>query len=296
MRPTPTPCVRRFAFTLIELLVVIAIIAILMGLLLPAVQKVREAAARMHCQNNLKQIGLAMHSYHDTARCFPPAFSKAPLGTNWAWSVWILPFVEQGNLYATLNPTATNLALNANTTLPLPIYICPVDPSPNINSNFGGYAKSNYVVSEQVSDGGSAIPMATITDGTSNTIMIGERDMRNQVGAVWAGRVSNTDPNLSGVGSVIGRPNWAISTAYLVGADATSCTRYAWSSFHSGGANFAFCDGSVHFLRNTLASDPSYHGVCSALARPSPSPTGYPYPLQLLYFKDDGFPINGADY
>src|SRR5437016_3939810 len=173
---------RSAGFTLIELLVVIAIIAILIGLLLPAVQKVREAASRAQCENNLKQIGLAMQSYHDTFKAFPPAFVKP---SNWGWAVWILPFVEQTNLYNTLNPTATTLALNANTVQPLPVYLCPSDPSDNINTIFSGYAKNNYAVNEQICDGGSAIRIQQIRDGTSNTILMGERDMQNQVGAIW---------------------------------------------------------------------------------------------------------------
>ena len=96
------------AFTLIELLVVIAIIGLLIGLLLPAVQAAREAARRMQCQNNLKQIGLAMHGYHDVWQSFPPAYLARPvtgleLGSGWAWGTLVLPYLEQRPVYDAAN-------------------------------------------------------------------------------------------------------------------------------------------------------------------------------------------------
>src|SRR3974390_461151 len=107
------PCSRtRGGFTLLELLVVIAIIAVLIGLLIPAVQKVREAASRLRCKNNLKQIGLAFHNYHAANECYPPGYQSQAasvdgpgLGPGWGWGAFLLPYLEQGNLYSQIDFT-----------------------------------------------------------------------------------------------------------------------------------------------------------------------------------------------
>ena len=162
---------RRRGFTLIELLVVIAIIAILIALLLPAVQQAREAARRSQCRNNLKQLGLALHNYHDTYNTFPPGClavsyagvaysspmsepSRTAVAGGWGWSVFVLPYLDQAPLYTALNPNGNNFPTspNATTRTVLPVYICPSDPSGSIvfstamggDGAGNGHAKSNY--------------------------------------------------------------------------------------------------------------------------------------------------------
>ena len=198
---------RRRGFTLIELLVVIAIIAILIALLLPAVQQAREAARRSQCNNNLKQLGLALHNYHDVHNVFPPANRR---GSSWGMSFWlsILPYIDQAPLYNQLSfdndPGFPAQGGNANFTklngfIP-PVAICPSSPLPStMTINGGQFLIASYVgisgaatgptgMSTEsvtgshgiVSRGGIMVPngkvrMRDITDGTSNTAMIGEQ-------------------------------------------------------------------------------------------------------------------------
>jgi prepilin-type N-terminal cleavage/methylation domain-containing protein/prepilin-type processing-associated H-X9-DG protein len=294
----------RPAFTLIELLVVIAIIAILIGLLLPAVQKVREAAARAKCSNNLKQIGLALHNYHDVQGYLPPGSANNTQGQRYGWGAYILPQIEQGALYTLVSPpdpwVASTVAMPGATTLfppttgqpllqaKIPTYLCPSDPKfTDLNANFNNYGGSNYIASFGVMDTNTKVKLTGITDGTSNTFAVGERDNGLGIGAIWPGRVGATG------GANLGIPVWRPNQKYLGtlpgccgndkfnGQDA--CTRFAYSSGHTGGVNFVMCDGSVRFVRNSIESDPKAIGGSSC------GPPRNNYAFQRLAWRDDGF-------
>ncbi|MFO0864801.1 MAG: DUF1559 domain-containing protein [Gemmataceae bacterium] len=313
---------RRKGFTLIELLVVIAIIAVLIALLVPAVQKVREAAARAQCQNNLKQLGLGLHNFHDTFKHFPIGEwndDNQDLG----WGVWVLPYIEQGPLFNQFTniakvprngggangysmdgpPNGWSGRVNAFQTQAstvLNVYLCPSDVLPNQFNN--GYAKSNYcanIGSAPANISGSnpnnfgcasgytyanqtgvfsfannndntfCTNMASITDGTSNTIGLGEVTTNNWAqstnlgeGAlpIWAGG----NPNGRGCGDVWGMGSTfrCVDTNFPINFGSrpngtgwgTDRSILCFSSQHTGGANFVMMDGSVRFLSEATSA------------------------------------------
>lgn len=313
---------RQRGFTLIELLVVIAIIAILVSLLLPAVQQAREAARRTQCKNNLKQLGLAMHNYHDVYRQFPKAHVRTRLSAPengidswgftqgrgtwfWGWGTMLLPFIEQDNLFNELNPDGRRMP-NANRQrngrlllqTKLPGYACPSDAGGDLNPLFFNYTKSNYVGSWAVmtSDPGNGrnAPrrIRDITDGTTNTIMIGERALninsqaQRAVGGIVWGRVNTDAANVFHGTWPPNTPHTGTSSTSGTAGD-PACTRHALSSYHTGGTQILMCDGSVRFLSENIASNPAVAppaGPCTSGA----NSVGPGFVFQNLFSPNDG--------
>jgi len=277
------PCRRIAAFTLIELLVVIAIIAILVALLLPAVQQAREAARRSSCKNNLKQLGLAMHNYHDTHRVFPPGYfcGVNQSGPDWnyrrhCWMQAILPYIEQSTLFDQLMPQRNNRLDSwtwAGRESVIPALGCPSDPqSLKVNTNrgfHGNYMGVHGSVSLQNSTNDRSAPgmffveskirMADITDGTSNVAMMGEiilvEGTTDRRGAYYMTSFNTANvtialrdaPNTS----VPDRGNLAAmvnSLPFAPAEESTTTVHQNARSFHKGGAQFVLADGSVRFL------------------------------------------------
>jgi prepilin-type N-terminal cleavage/methylation domain-containing protein len=269
---TATTTRRRRAFTLIELLVVIAIIAILVALLLPAVQQAREAARRTQCKNNLKQIALALHNYHDVHSTFPPANvvradpTDGPYGDGWTWHARILPFLEQTNLYQRVSDvmgtdagtqTSARQVLAGRTTV-LAMLQCPSHPSGSGNASKNNYQVSTYNAcsgtttfnddqQDQMTDLAyrgngmfflnSRVRMADVLDGTANTFLIAEvtDELR---GAPNSNRMTGSDRRYCFSAGGDGNPP-TDSSEYMVGMEAddpiNANTRDAAGFFNNDG-------------------------------------------------------------
>ncbi len=276
----------RPALTLVELLVVVAIVATLVGLLLPAVQNVRAAAARTQCQNNLKQLGLALHGHHDAHRTFPRGgyITLAPDAADPAkrsWSAAVLPWLEQEALYRRLHPGLAYTHpdnLMAGSTV-LPGFLCPASPrssplrpSADLPPTAPPYARTDYgaVSGERGLRGPTAtntpergvlifersLALSDVTDGASHTVLAGEAP--EGVHGVWLS-VRNLFDQSAPV-SARPSPGSPWPSCRLPGAFCDFGQEL--SSHHPGGANAVFADGSVRFL--TTALDPAVlAAVCS---------------------------------
>jgi prepilin-type N-terminal cleavage/methylation domain-containing protein len=281
---------RRVAFTLIELLVVIAIIAILIGLLLPAVQKVREAAARATCGNNLKQLGLGFHNYHDTFKCFPPGRIDANGGATWC--VLILPFIEQGDLFKQWN--IHKLYYNQSPTMvrtQVATFYCPsrrtasdnylsISGDGGIPGALGDYAvcdgddSSSHPYNSEFANGAvilssyglagagvatnwhSLTTLRSITDGASNTFLAGEKHV--VLGKFGVGGDYTTEGDPHGDGSIYNGDPENQNSARVASASCplaiSPMDEYNrnFGSWHPGFCQFVLCDGAVKTIGITI--------------------------------------------
>ena len=269
MKPRQT---RKRGFTLIELLVVIAIIAILIALLLPAVQQAREAARRSTCKNNLKQIGLALHNYHDAHKIFPYGYTTKDYGATVApattandsdlrlgWSMFLLPFLDQANLYQFLGSNGAfdaprwylqpALLSDPGAKSVVSVFICPSDRMEGLNTDLGGYGKSNYkgvgyhdTSAYIFGQESNRTRMRDIGDGTSNTFIVGEATANGfRLGALWMGTYPTGDT------AIVMRSTLDDPTLLINGTSSS-----AFSSPHVGGAHFLFADGKVQLISENI--------------------------------------------
>ena len=287
----------RRGMTIVELLVVLAIVAVSLALGLPAIQHSIQDARRSQCKNNMKQLGLALHNYHEVYATFAPGWISRDgtpgTGARSGWQVAILPFVDQAPLYNQINfqlpsPIEVDGKPVPLFQTPLPIYRCPTDPTPATNPLRGEYGTSNYsgnyghvppprlralgmsdfwpgaveapMKSRGIFARNSSVRIQDVTDGTSNTILAGERGIASGAG-IWPGVTGNghEDDALTD-GSHRSRPNAGL---------------FSFSSRHDGGVHILMCDGSVRFLSDKIDSKPGPQlGV-----------------LQILATRNDGMPL-----
>jgi len=268
------------AFTLIELLVVIAIIAILMALLLPAVQQAREAARRVQCKNNLMQLALAMHNYDMAFECLPPGTvnPSGPIvheaeGYHMSWAVQLLPMMEQSALFSQIDFSQGAYAADNSVarTAMIPGLLCPSDyragndpvaGGPSISSSYAACFGGDEVPIDVQNNGvmylNSSVSYEQIRDGASNTIMLGEKIHIPRSGDL--GWVSGTRATLRNTGNAI-NDSWDSKTEFTGQAGARpnlvfppDTTSGGYSSRHMGGAQFAMADGSVRFISENIDS------------------------------------------